>query len=230
MEFKPGDVEKAPEGIFRSLYYCVITGYGAYISYFSGRYNFIQQPCEVYSSNVTWENYFEQEIPTDILSLYWIQFSYYLSGVYMELYMDKRRKDSTMMLLHHFVTLSLMYFSYMGRYLKHGCIIFFLNDISDAILETGKICVYFNNRGGVVRKYGDIFCNIIFFFFTVSWFYFRLYLFCVRLLHSSNWCAYIQRKIWRPRLYVFFNLLLWTLYIMQMIWSYVSCVLLQFMF
>ncbi|KAM3182602.1 hypothetical protein ACTXT7_011995 [Hymenolepis weldensis] len=51
-------------------------------------------------------------------------------------------------------------------------------------------------------------------------FYFRLYLYCVRLLHSSNWCAYIQRKTWRPRLYVFFNFLLWTLYVMQMIWSY----------
>ncbi|VDO14252.1 unnamed protein product [Rodentolepis nana] len=222
MQFKPEDVEKSPEGIFRALYYCFITAYGAYISYFSGRYNYIQQPCEVFNLSVTYENYFEQEIPADILSLYWIQFSYYLSGVYMELYMDKRRNDSTMMLIHHFVTLLLMYFSYMGRYLKHGCIIFFLNDISDAILETGKIFLYFNNRGGVIRKKGELACSAVFFFFTITWFHFRLYLFCVRLLHSSNWCAYIYRKIWRPRLYLLFNSLLWALYIMQIVWSYVS--------
>ncbi|CUT99859.1 lag1 longevity assurance 1 [Echinococcus multilocularis] len=52
-EFQPKDTEKAPEGIFRSAYYCIITVYGAYVSYFSGRYNFIQQPCEVYDQNIT---------------------------------------------------------------------------------------------------------------------------------------------------------------------------------
>lgn len=62
------------------------------------------------------ENYFQLEIPSDILSIYWIQFSYYLSGVYMELFMDKRRKDSTLMLSHHFVTLTLMYFSFLTRW------------------------------------------------------------------------------------------------------------------
>ena len=64
------------------------------------------------------ENYFTRPIPGDILSIYWIQFSYYLSGVYLELYMDKKRKDSTMMLIHHFVTLALMYFSYISRYVN----------------------------------------------------------------------------------------------------------------
>ncbi|KAM7533861.1 hypothetical protein Aperf_G00000108340 [Anoplocephala perfoliata] len=169
------------------------------------------------------ENYFQQEMPSDILSIYWIQFSYYLAGVYTELFMDQRRKDSKVMLVHHFVTLSLMYFSFMERFLKHGAIVFFLNDISDAILETGKICIYFNSRGGKIRKYGEIFCNFIFFFFTVTWFYFRIYLFCVILLHSSNWCAYIQRNNFRPRLYLLYNLLLFALFALQLIWSYVSC-------
>ncbi|CDS36468.1 lag1 longevity assurance 1 [Echinococcus multilocularis] len=219
-EFQPKDTEKAPEGIFRSAYYCIITVYGAYVSYFSGRYNFIQQPCEVYDQNITSGNYFTRPIPSDILSLYLIQFSYYLSGVYLELYMDKRRKDSTLMLLHHFVTLALMYFSYMGRYLKHGCIIFFLNDISDAILETGKICLYINHRGGIQRPFGELCCNAIFFFFTISWFYFRIYLYCVRLLHATNWCVYLLRDHWLPRMYLFFNGLLWTLFVMQLIWSY----------
>ncbi|VDK42761.1 unnamed protein product [Taenia asiatica] len=219
-QFRPEEVEKAPEGIFRSVYYCIVTIYGAYVSYFSGRYNFIQQPCEVYDENATLDNYFTQPIPSDILSLYLIQFSYYFSGVYLELYMDKRRKDSTMMLLHHFVTLSLMYFSYMGRYLKHGCIIFFLNDISDAILETGKIFLYFNHRGGIKRPFGELCCNAIFFVFTISWFYFRIYLYCVRLFHATNWCAYLRRNRWNPRMYLFFNTLLWILFVMQLIWSY----------
>ncbi len=61
------------------------------------------------------ENYFQLPIPSDIRSLYFVQFSYYLSAVYMTLYMDNNKRDSTMMLLHHFVTLALMYFSYMGR-------------------------------------------------------------------------------------------------------------------
>uniref|UniRef100_A0A5K3FL78 TLC domain-containing protein n=1 Tax=Mesocestoides corti TaxID=53468 RepID=A0A5K3FL78_MESCO len=133
--------------------------------------------------------------------------------------MDKKRKDSTMMLMHHLVTIMLVYVSYIARYYYHGCIVFFLHDISDAILETGKVCVYINNRGGKKRKWGEYCTNVAFFLFTVTWFYFRIYLYPTRLLHASNWCAYIVRNTWYPRLYLFFNFLLWSLYVMQIIWS-----------
>ncbi|VDD76476.1 unnamed protein product [Mesocestoides corti] len=135
-EFREPDIEKAPEGVFRSLYYCFVTVYGAYISWFSGKYNFIQQPCEVYTNQTNLGKvcaYFFVLIPRML--------GYYLSGVYLELYMDKKRKDSTMMLMHHLVTIMLVYVSYIARYYYHGCIVFFLHDISDAILETGKYIV-----------------------------------------------------------------------------------------
>ena len=87
------------------------------------------------------DNYFTTPIPLDILSLYWIQFSYYLSGVYFELYMDRRRKDSTLMLLHHVVTLALMYFSYLGRYVI-SCHVNFVVDISSVAVFVQKFCCF----------------------------------------------------------------------------------------
>ncbi len=54
-------------------------------------------------------------------------------------------------------------------YLKHGCLIFFFNDVSDAFLETGKLFVYANNRGGKTRKWGEVLTNFLFGLFTVTW-------------------------------------------------------------
>ncbi len=55
------------------------------------------------------------EIPLDIVAIYVIEFAFYLHSVYACLFMDRWRKDSIVMLFHHFLTMALIGFSYATR-------------------------------------------------------------------------------------------------------------------
>lgn len=55
------------------------------------------------------------QVPMDIAIAYLIQGSFYGHSIYASVYMDAWRKDSGVMLLHHFITLALIAFSYAFR-------------------------------------------------------------------------------------------------------------------
>ncbi|VDN15425.1 unnamed protein product [Dibothriocephalus latus] len=164
--------------------------------------------------------YFSRPVPADLQLLYGIQFSYYLANVYMVQYQDTKKKDSTMMLFHHVVTLLLIGFSYLARYLKVGCIVYLLHDVSDAYLETGKLLVYSNGRENKRHPFCEFMSSFLFLGFAGSWFFLRIYLFPLRMLHATNWCVYLKRDIMIPRFYLFFNLLLLALVMMHHIWGW----------
>lgn len=54
-------------------------------------------------------------VPTDIAIAYLIQGSFYGHSIYATVYMDAWRKDSLVMVVHHFITLALITFSYAFR-------------------------------------------------------------------------------------------------------------------
>lgn len=54
-------------------------------------------------------------VPTDIAIAYLIQGSFYGHSIYATVYMDEWRKDSLVMVVHHFITLALITFSYAFR-------------------------------------------------------------------------------------------------------------------
>lgn len=54
-------------------------------------------------------------VPTDITIAYLIQGSFYGHSIYATIYMDAWRKDSLVMVVHHFITLALITFSYAFR-------------------------------------------------------------------------------------------------------------------
>ncbi len=54
-------------------------------------------------------------VPTDITIAYLIQGSFYGHSIYATVYMDAWRKDSLVMVVHHFITLALITFSYAFR-------------------------------------------------------------------------------------------------------------------
>ena len=55
------------------------------------------------------------EVPLDIVAIYVIEFAFYLHSVYACIFMDRWRKDSIVMLFHHFLTMALIGFSYATR-------------------------------------------------------------------------------------------------------------------
>ena len=54
-------------------------------------------------------------VPVDIAIAYLIQGSFYGHSIYATVYMDAWRKDSTVMVVHHVITLALITFSYAFR-------------------------------------------------------------------------------------------------------------------
>ncbi|BHF84436.1 Ceramide synthase 1 [Sparganum proliferum] len=219
-KFRECDVQKFPECFFRSIYYVCITCYGLQTIYLSGKHVFFQEPCAGFDLNPDLDQYFSQQIPTDLLILYWVQFSYYLANVYMVQFLDTVKKDTGLMMIHHIVTLLLIGFSYLARYVKVGCVVYLLHDVSDAILESGKLLIYYNGRENKRHPWGELISTSMFVAFTCSWFYLRVYLFPLHLLHAANWCTYLRRDFMMLKFYLLFNFLLVALFTMHLVWGW----------
>jgi hypothetical protein len=54
-------------------------------------------------------------VPLDIKIMYFVQCGFYLHSIYGTLYMDYKRKDFYVMLLHHVLTMTLIFVSYATR-------------------------------------------------------------------------------------------------------------------
>ena len=54
-------------------------------------------------------------VPFDITMMYFVQCGFYLHSIYGTLYMDYKRKDFYAMLIHHVLTMALIFVSYATR-------------------------------------------------------------------------------------------------------------------
>uniref|UniRef100_A0A670KA21 Ceramide synthase 1 n=1 Tax=Podarcis muralis TaxID=64176 RepID=A0A670KA21_PODMU len=160
------------------------------------------------------------EVPPDIAIAYLMQGSFYGHSIYATFYMDAWRRDSIVMLVHHVVALMLITFSYMFRYHNVGILVLFLHDISDVQLEFTKLNVYFKYRGGVYHRLNDLISNAGCVSFSVSWFWFRLYWFPLKVLYAT--CHTSLQTVPDIPFYFFFNALLFVLTLMNIYWFLVS--------
>ncbi|XP_062815746.1 ceramide synthase 1 [Anolis carolinensis] len=209
-QLPPKDAAKMPESAWKLAFYSASWSYSAYLLFFAG-YPFFHDPPMVFFDWVVGE-----KVPTDIAMAYLLQCSFYVHSLYSTLYMDVWRKDSVVMLVHHVVTLLLLAFSYIFRYHKVGVLVIFLHDISDVQLEFTKLNVYFKYRGGVYHRLNDIISNAGCFSFGITWFWFRLYWFPLKVLYTTcHTCLLIAP--FAP-FYFFFNGLLFLLTLMNLYW------------
>ncbi|EDV28968.1 uncharacterized protein TRIADDRAFT_52373 [Trichoplax adhaerens] len=100
---------KFPESLWKFAFYLVSWGYCYYLVMEAG-YNIVDDPTNCFKD-------FKRgmDVPTDFKILYLIQGSFYVHSFYATLYMDERRKDTWVMLIHHAVADSLLFFSYSVR-------------------------------------------------------------------------------------------------------------------
>ncbi|XP_076880120.1 ceramide synthase 1 isoform X2 [Brachyhypopomus gauderio] len=206
----PRDVAKVPESAWKLLFYTLAWSYSTYLLFFSS-YTFFQNPSSVFYN---WKS--GMAVPTDIAMAYLIQGSFYGHSVYATVYMDAWRKDSKVMLVHHVITLALLTFSYAFRYHNIGLLVLFLHDISDIQLEFTKLNVYFKTRGGSYHLTNDILSNMASVSFSITWFWFRLYWFPLKVLYTA--CVSSLQAIPNIPFYFFFNALLFALLLMNVYW------------
>lgn len=132
------------------------------------------------------------KIPSDIAFLYYVECGFYLHSIYATLYMDEKRKDFVVMLIHHVLTLVLITVSYSTRwaywttdtcqqvtrgqravsissYHKVGILVIFVHDVTDILLEMTKCHVYLKKRNNKEYKIHDLISSIGFVAFATSW-------------------------------------------------------------
>ncbi|XP_075063540.1 ceramide synthase 1 isoform X1 [Mixophyes fleayi] len=207
---RPRESEKVPESAWKFLFYSLSWSYCSYLLFFT-EHNFFYDPPSAFHG---WKS--GVEVPRNIALVYLIQGSFYAHSTYATLYMDVWRKDSFVMILHHVVTFSLITFSYAFRYHNIGILVLFLHDINDILLEFTKLNIYFKTRGGVYHKVNSIITDFGSVLFSMSWFWFRLYWFPVKVLYVTC-CSSLQSNPNIP-FYFFFNVLLFTLTLMNIYW------------
>ena len=80
------------------------------------------------SSLSDWSKIKNEAVPTSPAMLYAVVSGYYFQGIYVSLYVEERRKDTLVMVIHHFVTLFLVSFSFGMRLWKIGVLVLFCHD------------------------------------------------------------------------------------------------------
>jgi len=207
--------DKVPESVWKLIFYSIAWLWSCYVVLISGRYNYFHDPMSC------WENFRSDmevpEIPWDITIGYLIQSSFYLHSIYGTIYMDIWRKDSIVMLVHHFLTLMLIGFSFAFRCHAVGALVLLLHDISDVALEFTKINVYLKYRGGQYRPINDALSTVGFGIFALSWFVFRLYWFPLKVLYVTLYGAAHMLPVSIPFIPMF-NVMLWILLGMNTYW------------
>ncbi|XP_013411633.1 ceramide synthase 1 [Lingula anatina] len=205
--------KKFPESAWKALFYSCTWLYSCYVLLWCGEFDYFQRPLAI------WQDWAPgMEVPTLVYIMYMVQLSFYLHSVYGTLFMDHKRKDTLVMLFHHFLTMSLIGFSYACRYHKIGTLVLFTHDITDIALEITKCNVYMKNRGGKYYALHEYISQAGFTCFAVGWALFRLYWYPLKCLYSAGYASVMYNPSMKLPFHFFFNSMLWILMVLNIYW------------
>ncbi|KAL6514592.1 Ceramide synthase loh2 [Orobanche gracilis] len=133
----------------------------------------------------------DQELKVPVKLVYMCECGFYTYSIAALVMWETRRKDFSVMMSHHVITVFLIAFSYMTRFFRVGTVILALHDASDVFLEAAKIFKYSGNELGA---------SVCFGFFAVSWVILRLIFFPFWVIRSTSYwwiliCSMIRRQL-----------------------------------
>nr|CDS17732.1 lag1 longevity assurance 1 [Echinococcus granulosus] len=170
--------------------------------------------------------YFDDPIPWQYRWLYMFQIGFYAHSFYAALRLDVRRKDTSVLLIHHVLTIALLSFSFFAKFHRVGLLVLFLHDISDVILELGKFFIAVRSKYPEYANRLEHIANCLFAAFVLTWFYLRIYLFPTKVIYGTTWGVYLTHLDREAYFFLFFNTMLTTLYLLHIYWSYFIVVML----
>ncbi|CAB4016055.1 ceramide synthase 5, partial [Paramuricea clavata] len=153
------------------------------------------------------------DLSDGIYYYYIIELSFYTS-LLLSQFADVKRKDFWIQTIHHVVTISLLVFSYTCNFVRVGAVILLVHDVSDVILEGGKVSKYLCSVVNIQKL-----CDVIFGVFAVVFFISRLVIFPWWIIRSVHFEAPISFEGTMPMYYCFVVLLL-ALQAMHIFWFY----------
>ena len=122
MQVKPSKIPKIKENIWYTIFYgstCIFT------MYISWNLRWFWNTSLLYTGLPFLADFEGCRI------LYLVQFSFYLHLVIALVFVDERLSDFDQMLVHHVITLSLVFLSYRCIWHRLGLVVFFLHDIGN---------------------------------------------------------------------------------------------------
>lgn len=153
--------------------------------------------------------------PFKVTLFYLIEIGFYLQAIPFLLFEEVRRKDWLESLLHHFVTLGLMYYSWYANVTRPGVIVMLLHDISDIFLEAAKLARYAEQES---------WATIMFATFALSWVILRVILYPMivvsRMLIDPVLYLAIPYDINPQPHYSVFGTLFMVLYFLHLYWTW----------
>ncbi|KAE9410444.1 longevity assurance proteins LAG1/LAC1 [Gymnopus androsaceus JB14] len=169
-----------------------------------------------------WANYPHIPLAAPIKIYYLSQLAFYVHQVLI-LNAEARRKDHYQMMTHHVITIFLVWGSYYYNLTRNGCLIMMLMDLCDIFLPLAKMLRYL--------ELPQIFPDITFGAFMVSWFITRHVLFIIAIKSAFLDMPRVTNFGWDPSRgyyltkgshYMFIMCLL-ALEVLQIIWFGMIC-------
>lgn len=161
-----------------------------------------------------WPN---QELKLPVKLIYMCQCGFYIYSIAALLTWETRRKDFSVMMSHHIVTVILISFSYITRFFRIGTVILALHDASDIFLEAAKVFKYSGKEFGASACFG---------LFALSWLVLRLIFFPFWVIRSSSYylCEVLNlSQTYHATMYYIFNTMLITLLVFHIYWWVLIC-------
>merc|ERR1712093_9377 len=129
------------------------------------------------------DNFPRQANEFEISFYYSLQIGWYLHGVYTHFFLDTKKSDFAIMIVHHAVTLSLLYGAYVLGYFRVGMLGMFSMDVCDIFLYSAKILKIVKSGGKV--DYPAAVYYVGFGMIPISWFFFRLVYFPLVVMRTT---------------------------------------------
>ncbi|KAL3814228.1 hypothetical protein ACJIZ3_015496 [Penstemon smallii] len=161
-----------------------------------------------------WPN---QELKLPLKLIYMCQCGFYIYSSAALLTWETRRKDFTVMMSHHIVTVILLAYSYIAGFFRIGAVVLALHDASDVFMEAAKIFKYAENELGA---------SVCFGLFALTWLVLRLIFFPFWVIRSSSYYLMEVLHLSEPYdlgLYYVFNTMLLTLLVFHIYWWKLIC-------
>lgn len=177
-----------------------------YLCSFVGGTSILYHESWLWTPESCWENYPRQTLNLALSWWYLLELGFYIS-LLITLPFDIKRKDFKEQVVHHFVTVGLIVFSYSVNLLRIGSLVLLLHDCSDYLLEGCKMLNYAHFQRG---------CDALFIIFSLVFFYTRLIFFPTEVIYTA---VFDSIKNSGPFFgYYFFIVLLGMLQILHVYW------------
>ncbi|XP_077222586.1 ceramide synthase 1 LOH3-like [Tasmannia lanceolata] len=156
----------------------------------------------------------DQKTKLKLKAMYMFTAGFYMYSIFALIFWETRRSDFGVSMGHHIATFILIVCSYVWRFARVGSIVLALHDVSDVLLEVGKMSKY--------SGYEKV-ASFTFILFVASWIILRLIYYPFWILWSTSYEVLLTLDKEKHRIdgsifYYLFNTLLFCLFVLHIYW------------